>query len=148
MADEKFCVARHTGRLLETRLFALWSDADVEKYARTFWTLARSTPGTAMPVLLADHRPVRAYPTHVLGRLDEIFASLNVKLERVAILSEKSNASVTLQLQRVVDRAGFVNRRLFTDPGAAIAHLSVALTPAERERAEAFAAEWPPPPAL
>lgn len=144
MSDEKFRVARHTGRLLESRLFALWSDADAEKYARTFWTLARTLGGSELPVLIADHRPVRAYPANVLSRLDELFASLNVKLERVSILTDKNNASVTLQLQRVVDRAGFNNRRLFTDPAAGLEHLKATLTPAELERAKTFIAEWPP----
>ena len=143
VADEKFRVARHTGRLVESRLFALWTDADAEQYARAFWAQARSAPGDAQPVLLADHRPVRAYPASVLARLDQVFASLNVKLERVAVLTDKNNIGVTLQMQGVVDRAGVSHRRLCTDPEAAVEHLRSVLTPEEIARAEAFVREWP-----
>lgn len=145
MADEQYRVARNEGRLIEARIFALWTDADADRYARAFWALARSKQGEPLPLLLADHRPVRAYPASVLAHLDQVFASLNVKLERVAILTDPQHAAVTVQLQRTVDRAGFANRKLFTDPDAALAHLQPALTPAERARAAAFVAEWPPP---
>lgn len=132
------------GRLVETRLFALWTDAEADRYARAFWALARSAPGEPLPVLLADHRPVRAYPASVLTHLDKVFASLNVKLERVAILTDGSNAGVTLQLQRTVDKAGFAGRRLFTDAAAAVAHLQPVLTADELARVTSFVAEWPP----
>lgn len=143
MTTEQYRVARSVGRLVESRLFALWTDVDADRYARAFWALARSGPGEPLPLLLADHRPVRAYPASVLAHLDKVFASLNVKLERVAILTDPTNVAVTVQLQRTVDRAGFAARRLFTDPAAAIAHLEPALTLAERARVEAFVAEWP-----
>ncbi len=141
---EPYRVARSVRRLVETRLFALWTDAEADRYARAFWALARSSPGEPLPLLLADHRPVRAYPASVLTHLDKVFASLNVKLERVAILSDLNHAAVTLQLQRSVDKAGFAGRRLFTDAEAAVAHLAPVLTPAELARAQAFVAEWPP----
>lgn len=134
------------GRLVESRIFALWTDADAERYARAFWALARSLQGEPLPLLLADHRPVKTYPSSVLTHLDKVFASLNVKLARVAILTDASHVAVTVQLQRTVDKAGFAQRRLFTEPRDAIAHLQPELTPAELTRLEAFVAEWPPAP--
>ena len=138
MSAAKFTVERHTGRLLEARVFALWSEADAEEYASKFQLVARAFPVGAKPVLLADHRPVRVYPAAVAVRLVELFTTMNLSLERAALVVTQGNVPLTLQLQRLVDSAEYSARRLFSDPADALAHVSAVLDPAETARAASF----------
>ena len=134
---EKFSVTRHTGRLVEARIFALWTEADAVDYATKLELVVRSLAGQ-QPVLLADHRPVRVYPTAVADRLIQLFTDMNLSLERVAIMVTLGNVPLTLQLQRLVDDAENSRRKLFSDPTRAVAHLTPSLTHAERLRATEF----------
>lgn len=138
MTAAKFTVERHAGRLLEARVFALWSEADAEEYANKFQLVARAFPAGAKPVLLADHRPVRVYPTAVAVRLVELFTTMNLSLERAALLVTRGNVPLTLQLQRLVESADYSARRLFSEPADALAHVSAVLDPAEAARAASF----------
>jgi hypothetical protein len=134
---QKFSVVRHTGRLVEARVFALWTEADAVEYAKKLELVVRTLAGQR-PVLLADHRPVRVYPTSVAERLIQLFTDMNLSLERVALVVTQGNVPLTLQLQRLVDDAENSRRKLFSDPASAVTHLSVALDDAERRRATDF----------
>lgn len=144
MPGEKFTVERHVGGLLEARVFALWSNADAEDYARKLQLVARALPPGVKPLLLADHRPVRVYPESVADRLVELFTHMNLKLERAALVVLEHNAPLSLQLQRLVDRADYSKRRLFTAVDEALRHVEPVLSDAERVRAAEFLASWTP----
>lgn len=138
--EQKFTVVRQTGRLVEARIFSLWAETDAVDYAHKLELVVR-TLAPQRPILLADHRPVRVYPTTVADRLIELFTNMNLSLERVAIMVSPGNVPLTLQLQRLVDNAENSRRKLFSSPADALVHLSPSLDPAERARAEAFLGE-------
>ena len=147
MADGEgrvFAVANVAGRLIEARVRSLRTRADVDAYAQALADEMKKIPG-APPVLCADHRPVVIYPQVVADRLVELFVSMNTQLERVAILAARSNATLVLQLDRLVREAAYANRKVFHAPEDAERHLAASLRPAELSRVRAFLAEWPPP---
>jgi hypothetical protein len=69
---------------------------------------------------------------------------MNERLERVAILVAQSNATLNLQLARIVREAGFTARRVFLDVRQAEAHLATVLEPSELTRMREFLAEIAP----
>jgi hypothetical protein len=135
-----FTVERRVGRLVEARVFRLMAVADVEQYGRAFPRHLLN----GHPILLADHRPVVIYPQDVVDRLIEMFRGLNRSWERAAIMISSTNATLQLQLQRVVREAHNPSRRVFTDSREACRFLSETLTPEELARADAFLDEAPP----
>lgn len=66
---------------------------------------------------------------------------MNTRLVRVAILVARSNATLTLQLNRIVREAGYENRRVFFDAEPAAAWLDPELTAEENRRVDEFLAE-------
>src|SRR5262245_46747222 len=112
-----FKISQRVGRLVEARVTALASVARVDAYSEAFGPVIRQS--AARPVLCADHRPVRIYTQPVADRLTDLFASLNSTWERVAILVAPTNATLAMQLQRIVREAKFTGRRVFFEPNEA-----------------------------
>ena len=138
MDREKFTIRHATGRLVEARVFALWTPSDADAYATELQRVVQTFPTGLRPVLLADHRPVKVYPTAVIDRLYELFANMNLQLERAALLLTQGNVPLTVQLSRLVDDAANSKRRLFSQPVDALAHLAPGFDQTERTRAAAF----------
>lgn len=130
------------GRLIEARVFRLMSTDEANAYSRALAARVAKIPSSKRPVLCADHRPVAIYPQAVADRLSELFVHMNTRLERIAILVARSNATLALQLNRIVREAGYENRRVFYDSPGAVEHLGVVLDPAEKARVRAFLAEF------
>jgi hypothetical protein len=135
-----FTVERRTGRLVEARVFRLMTPEDVAQYRRAF------TPKhlTGRPTLLADHRPVAIYPKAVAAKLIDLFSDLNGTWERVAIVIAETNATMSLQLERIVRESQNPSRRVFIDPAEALRFLGETLESMEMARAAVFLAEAPP----
>ena len=129
--------------MIEARVFSLRSREEADQYsdALALQVRAMSSPH---PVLCADHRPVRIYPQAVTDRLIELFVEMNTRLERVAILVSQTNATLFLQLQRIVREAGYENRRVFHEQEDALPHLGAVLDADELASARAFLAEYTP----
>ncbi len=136
MSDELFTIRNTVGRVIEARVFELRTEEDATRYSAALAAQVMAMP-RAHPVLCADHRPVRIYPQPVTDRLIGLFVNMNTQLERVAILVARSNATLHLQLQRVVREAGYENRRVFHDADEALTHLAVTLDGPEKERVRA-----------
>ena len=134
MADQRFHVETH-GKLIAARVFGLRTVDDANDYSTALGNDAARLP-TA--VLLADHRPVVIYPQDVADRLAELFIAMNTRLDRVAIIVARSNATLALQLERLVRQAKYTNRRVFYAPDDAIAHLEPVLSAPEIARAREF----------
>ena len=131
-----FKISRQTGRLVEARVSTLANVARVDSYAEAFEPVVSQL--AARPVLCADHRPVRIYSQPVADRLTDLFTSLNKTWERVAIIVASTNATLAMQLQRIVRESGNPSRRVFFDPTEAGHFVAEILDPAERSRLRAF----------
>ena len=143
MSDD-FTLERRKGRLIEARVFRLADRARTDAYSEA---LARETRAyRAASVLCADHRPVFVYAPEAAARLAELFVQMNARMERVAILVAPSNATLILQLERIVREASFTKRRVFREPGPAVAYLSEGLDAVEAQRAADFLAAYTPKP--
>jgi hypothetical protein len=142
--SDRFSVECRVGRLVEARVSTLRDVEDADEYSAALGAMVQEKAGNTLPVLCADHRPVVIYPQPVTDRLVELFTRMNAQLERVAILVAKSNATLTLQLNRIVREAGYENRQVFLDAGDALDFLAPGLTQEELERARAFLVEFRP----
>ena len=138
--SEMFSVSRRVGRLVEARVFRLPELDDAKRYAAAF---GPAVAGVEAPVLCADHRPVVIYSQPVANQLVETFIGLNKHWERVAILVAPSNATLAMQLQRIVRESNNASRRVFFDADEALAFLAERLDAAERVRLGAFLGEHP-----
>ncbi|APR87295.1 hypothetical protein A7982_12644 [Minicystis rosea] len=138
-----FKVNRHIGRVIEARIFRL---ADVEAVARYGVALGRAIEKTDRPVLCADHRPVAIYAPPVADQLVAMFTDLNKHWERVAILVANTNATLAMQLQRIVRSSNNPSRRVFFDADEARNFLGETLDAQERARVATFLTEKDSPP--
>lgn len=140
-----FQIEVKTGRLIEARVFGLRTRAEVDAYSSALGAQVAKMGG-ASPVLCADHRPVVIYPQAVADRLGELFLAMNSRLERATLIAARSNATLVLQLERLVREAGVAHRRVVYAPDDAEKHLAGSLDPFELQRVRAFLAEYRPPP--
>lgn len=141
MTGERYAIHNTVGRLLEARVFWLKTRQDVDDYSREIGLHLMRMPREVQPVLCADHRPVAIYPEAAADRLIELFTQMNTRLERVAILVARSNATLHMQLNRIVREAHYNARRVVHTSEDAHAHLAPVLEPAELARMREFLAE-------
>ncbi len=134
-----FKITRRAGRLVEARVSALATVARADAYAEAFGPVVKSL--TVRPVLCADHRPVAIYSQPVADKLSGVFTSLNKTWERVAIIVAPTNATLAMQLQRIVRESQNPSRRVFFDSAEAARFLDEILDGAERVRLKAFLVE-------
>jgi hypothetical protein len=144
MPAHGFTIETRIGRLIEARVFGLRTREDADDYAAALGTHVLRMPTGAVPVLCADHRPVVIYPQAAADRLVELFTQMNAKLERVAILVARSNATLVFQLGRLVREAAYASRKVFYTSEDAQAHLAPVLDATELRRFRAFLDEVPP----
>lgn len=142
--SEPFSLHTRVGRLIEARVFALRTAADADAYTAALVAETKRIPLSVSPILLADHRPVAIYPQPVAERLIELFLRMNSRLERVAIIASPSNATMVMQLQRLVREAKDEKRKVTYAAAEAAAHLRGVLDGAELARVQAFLGEWKP----
>lgn len=148
-SDSTFSCEIRVGRLIEARVHALKRPDDARAYSRTLGQVVQSflsNPSAGNPVLCADHRPVVIYSPEVADELARLFAQMNAQLARVAIIAAKSNATLAMQLGRIIREAGNPLRKLFYDPHEVTEFLESDLDASERARARAFLAEMSIPP--
>jgi len=146
MADERFTTEIRSSPLVEARVASLRTARDVDDFSSTLGALVTRVPSAERPVLVADHRPVVVYPQAAAERLAELFVRMNSRLARVAILVAPSNATLAMQLDRLVREANNPVRRVFYLPDEALEHMRPALGAAQLARARAFLSELAPKP--
>lgn len=134
-----FSVHIQQGRLIEGRVYSLADHAEATAYSVELTRCVQAT--TRSLVLCADHRRVAIYSQPVADELARLFGVMNKRLERVAVLVSRSNATLALQLERIVREAKNPNRRVFYDVEPAIDHLALALDNLELQRARTFLAD-------
>ena len=138
MSESRYAIQNAVGRLLEARVFWLKTRQDVDDYSREIGVALMRMPRDARAVLCADHRPVAIYPEAAADRLVELFQNMNTRLERVAIIVARSNATLAMQLNRIVREANYTARRVVHTAEDAHAHLAPVLEPAELSRMRDF----------
>lgn len=132
-----FTVEINAGGLIEARVQALKTVDQAHAYARAITQVVQQVAARRY-VLCADHRPVVVYPQPVADALAELLVNMNRKLERAALLVAPSNATLTMQLDRLVRQAQNPSRRVFHGADQAKEFLGEVLDPAERKRLAAF----------
>jgi hypothetical protein len=139
-----FTLQNRVDGLIEARVFALPDLVAADSYSETLGDVSGKLVLRHGPVLCADHRPVVIYRQEVADRLTKLFSTMNSRLVRVALVVSRSNATLAMQLERIVREANYSSRRVFYEANDAAMFLSSALTPAAAERARAFLSEWSP----
>jgi hypothetical protein len=143
---KRYIIENRVGRLLEARVFRLKTREDADEYARDLGIQMMRMPREVRPILCADHRPVVVYPQPAADRLIELFINMNARLERVAIMVAPTNATLSMQLHRIVREASYTARRVFHEEDAAQAHLAPILNPNELARVREFLSDYSEPP--
>lgn len=138
----QFSIETRAGKLIEARVFNLPDAAAVAAYATGLQEAARPLREQG-PVLLADHRPVSIYAPEVADALAHLFRGFNSVIVRAALVAAPSNATLIMQLGRLVREASNPGRRLFTNAADATTFLDASLTREERARAATFLASMP-----
>lgn len=131
-----FTVEVKKGRLVEARVQGLKDEARANAYSEALADVVRRSKERM--ILCADHRQVVVYSQPVADRLAELFAQMNQRLERIAVLVARSNATLSLQLERIVREAQNPSRRVFYEAAAAEAFLGEVLNVTERARLGTF----------
>src|ERR1700722_10817370 len=131
-----FQINHKVGRLVEARVSALATVARANAYGEAFAPVVGKL--LTRPILCADHRPVVIYAQPVADRLTELFTSLNRTWERVAIIVAPTNATLAMQLQRIVRESANTSRKVFFDPVEASQFLAEILDPGKPARLRLF----------
>jgi hypothetical protein len=133
-----FTVESRTGRLLEARVESLKTVERAAAYSDALARVVKRAPGNEPMILCADHRAVVVYPQPVADKLAALFGAMNQRLARIALLVAPTNATLTMQLGRIVREANNPDRRVFLIPAEAEAFLGDVLTGPERARLARF----------
>lgn len=140
----RFSVELRVGRLLEARVFSLRTAQDAEDYGAALRELIARAPFGVKPVLCADHRPVMVYAPAAADVLVSMFEKNNTALERAGLVLDPTNATLLLQLERIVREAGYERRRVFRDAESVLSFLAEGLDARETARAREFLAGFSP----
>jgi hypothetical protein len=139
VASDRFQINRY-GRLVLARVVNLTTDADVAAYTAGFGAVRAVLKSG---VLCADHRAVRIYPPIVAEGLVALFTGINAFWQRAALVAAPTNATLAIQLGRVVRESKNPSRQFFVDTAAAGAFLSEVLDDTEQEHLRMFLAMPP-----
>jgi hypothetical protein len=140
-----FTVETHAGRLIEARIETLRTLDRAVAYSDALGHAVRESPGNERMILCADHRAVGIYPQPVADKLAALFGAMNQRLLRIALLVAPSNATLSMQLARIVREAKNADRRVFLVPAEAETFLGEVMTSPERTRLARFLQSDAPP---
>jgi hypothetical protein len=136
-----FTVERRVGCVVEARVHALRNGADGDAYFQAITRVVLEVQAPARAVICADHRPVVIYPPEVADKLVQLFTSVNTRVQRAALLVTPTNATVNMQLARIVRESDNPNRQVFRELERFTAFLGEVLDAAELARVRAFMGE-------
>lgn len=126
------------GRLLEIRVEAYRTVADVEAMMRSIGGRILTLPLGQRPVIAADWRPVTIFSQDVAEIATTMLTTFNPRVERSGILIGQGHPTTLLQTMRIVRDACHPMRRVFDSPDEMKAWLGEVLSPAELARLEEF----------
>lgn len=132
----EFSAQCRVGRLIEGRLVWLNDAADVAAFQRlmaeTFAQAGREA------IICADWRRALVFSPQASEAMIELLRRGNRQLSRSAVLLSATDATFSLQVERLFREAANPNRRSFRAVAPLLTWLDDVLTPAERARAAAF----------
>jgi hypothetical protein len=131
-----FTTAIKVGRLYEHRIWTLESTGEIGQLGAT----GKATMATAegQVVVCADYRYIEFLQPDLAGMLAEAIRGMNPKVERSAILIDRSHSIFSLQIRRMVKEMGFAGRQVFMGADECCQFLGERLVPAEQARLQAF----------
>lgn len=132
-----FTVERHVGRVIEARVYALRTAADVDAYGASLRATMLHAPHPRI-FICADHRAVHIYPPEAAARLIDMFTGLNPRIERAGLLVSPTNAILVMQIERIVRQASDDRRQVFTGAAAWSSFLGESMTDDEKQRLRTF----------
>lgn len=127
---------RKVGRLVEVRGITPFADGDLEDFATRYMASLTRTPGRAVTCI--DFRAAAVLPESQSKLFINMFRRTNPLLERSAILIDPKNATLCLQLTRMIREAASLSRRAFTDAARLMAWLDEVLSKEEQARLRMF----------
>jgi hypothetical protein len=134
--DFDFLVEHAVGRLIRTSIGELNSIYQVTQIkAAVIGEMQRA--GDAV-IVCTDWRRIHVFAPDIADALISMFTVTNRRVLRGAILLAAENATLTLQLERVLQTSHNIARRAFRDPEFMLRWLGAVLTPAELECAQEF----------
>jgi len=132
-----FTVQRHVGRLIEVHIDAFAAPHDVEACAGAVRSAIAGVKDKR-PVICADYRSVAIFAPGVADIMVRIFTDIDARVERAAMLLPEKNATLTLQIERIVRETHDPNRRAFSAPLPLAHWLGDILVAAEKRRLGVF----------
>lgn len=132
--DRPFTVLSGFGRLLEVRVFEVFSVDDIASLSAALAEEALAL--VAPPVIFCDYRAAPPFSQAVADEWSREMRGFNAKVVRSAILISPDNETFNLQLARVVRCAGSASRQLFSDAGELREWLWELLTATELARVD------------
>jgi hypothetical protein len=127
---------RKVGRLVEVRGITPFADGEIEDFTVRYLAALTRTSGRAVTCI--DLRAAAVLPEEQSKLLVTMFRRTNPLLERSAILIDPKNATLCLQLTRIIREAANLARRAFTDTARLFAWLDEVLNKEEQARLRMF----------
>lgn len=131
-----FTIEHAVGRLVRTSIGELTSMFEVAQIKAAVINAMQQTGDEV--VVCTDWRRIRVFAPEIAEALVSMFTVTNRRVLRGALLLSPGNATLGLQLERVLHAAHNTSRRAFRDPALMLAWLGEVLTPDELQSAEAF----------
>ncbi len=131
-----YSVECRVGRLVEARVVSLKTMAEFEAYQRAVVEAFARVPGK--PIGCCDLRPGQLFPPDVADALVGMLARGGTRLHRSAILLPFGNASLYMQIERLVREARTPDRKTFRVVANLDTWLAEVLTDEELARLREF----------
>ena len=133
---------------MEVRVQSLRTRTDAELFMQEIRSCVSRT--ATRSIICADHRAAPIYPPVVVSQLIALFASINPHVDRAGLLIAPSNATLSMQVERILRETSNPLRRMFFDPDEMAAWLAEIQTETEASRMRAFLGRgrrtgWPAP---
>ncbi|MEW5847678.1 MAG: hypothetical protein AB2A00_02650 [Myxococcota bacterium] len=135
-------VGNPKGRVITIRSISPISMDDVAQLGPALFGFIKAI-GTRV-VALVDLRQCGVVPTEVAEQFIQMLKKDNPVMERSAFLLDSGQATLGLQVERIIREAGNPNRRSFRTATEAVTFVSEVVTPEERAAVQAFVEESQP----
>jgi hypothetical protein len=128
------------GRLIEVRSVQPYTIEEIAVFGRRLAQIMQDRQGAARVVGCLDLRGASVVPAEHTELYTAMFRRDNPQVERTGVLLPAGQATLTLQIERIVREANNPRRKTFRDIPPLCAYLDEVLSPEEKARMRAFLA--------